>query len=96
MIDGGGHVEYSYDGVSFRMSVRTAEALEQALDGFLSSDAADPDIEDQPPTPSGEFFCGCSTCSSRETLVIASAIIIRAVSEGGAERLPDPQAATTS
>jgi hypothetical protein len=83
-------VEYEHGGTGFRMDVSVAERLERSLDEFFWSDAADPDAEEQPPTPSGVYFCGCSTCSTRETLVIATAVLLDAISEGLVERLPAP------
>lgn len=78
-------VEYTYDGLTYRMSEDVAVSLERAMDDFYGSDAADPDIDDQPPTPSGVYFCGCSTCCTRETLVITCAILLRAARDGMVE-----------
>ncbi len=49
------------------------ELVQEVVDDMLAEQWRDdwPDADSAPPSPSGEYFCGCPTCERRETLCLA-------------------------
>lgn len=59
-----------------------AEELEQGLDDYMNGLFDSLDNEEDVPTLSGQPFCGCSTCVTREMLFYATPVIMEGQNSG--------------
>jgi hypothetical protein len=68
--------------------VEWAQELERAYEQYMLDcfDSMDADDSDEPfETLSGELFCGCETCQTRETLFFFTPRLLKAANEGKVE-----------
>jgi hypothetical protein len=64
-----------------------AEELEQGLEDYMQGlyEALDVEGDGEPETLSGQPFCGCETCVTREMLWYATPIILQGQKDGAVD-----------
>ena len=62
-----------------------AEELEQGLEEYMGNLFASLDDDEEYETLSGQPFCGCETCVTREMLWYATPIILQGNADGAVE-----------